>query len=71
MIFVSSSFESSLDLSSSEIEYQEIIENQEQLIELQETQLGYLGGIFFGITLALGLWIAYKFGCWIYSLIRL
>ena len=52
-------------------EYQEIISNQEQIIELQQAQTGYLGGIFFGMILILGLWIAYKFGCWVYSLIRL
>ena len=52
-------------------EYTQIIDNQAEIIDRLDVQNNFLGGLFFGMILLLSFMLAFRFGKWIYSLIRL
>lgn len=54
----------------SQVDLNTIVENQEKIIEYADRSLKIQGGILFAIILGLGAWGACLFGKWIWSLIR-
>lgn len=59
------------DLSSQlDLHIDTIVEQQNKIVENTERSADALSGIFFCIILALGIWGAFLFGRWIWSLLR-
>ena len=55
---------------SSQLDLHTIVEQQNKIVENTERSADALSGILFCIILALGIWGAFLFGRWIWSLLR-